>query len=151
MKTSRIIKLHSLGLMTFLATSMLSDANPVLSASTVHPGGALQGGQFTLAGTLGQHDAGVATGGRLTLEGGFWNGIHVLQTSGAPILRITSDTNGMILLSWPVEAEGWTLQECSNLADGTWTNSRHPVVDTANEHTVAIPGSGPIHCYRLKK
>ncbi len=37
-------------------------------------GGAAEGGAFTLAGTAGQPDAGVVSGGTYTLGGGFWGG-----------------------------------------------------------------------------
>jgi len=38
------------------------------------PGGTSGGGGFQLEGTIGQPDAGVATGGDFVLSGGFWAG-----------------------------------------------------------------------------
>jgi len=35
-------------------------------------GGTASGGPYTLAGTVGQPDAGILTGGDYTLDGGFW-------------------------------------------------------------------------------
>jgi hypothetical protein len=37
-------------------------------------GGSSSGGTFQLSGTIGQHDAGVMSGGNFTLTGGFWSG-----------------------------------------------------------------------------
>ena len=38
-------------------------------------GGTSAGGAFQLSGTIGQHDAGVMSGGQYTLTGGFWSGV----------------------------------------------------------------------------
>jgi len=37
-------------------------------------GGTSAGGAFQLSGTIGQHDAGVMSGGQYTLTGGYWSG-----------------------------------------------------------------------------
>lgn len=37
-------------------------------------GGASTGGIYSLGGTIGQHDAGVVSGGNFVLSGGFWLG-----------------------------------------------------------------------------
>jgi hypothetical protein len=62
---------------------------------TVDGGGALAsaGGTFTLAGTVGQPDAGVMTGGTYTLTGGFWVGAAV------PAI-CTGDGNCDGLINW---------------------------------------------------
>jgi hypothetical protein len=44
-------------------------------------GGASSGGDLTLAGTIGQYDAGVMTGGDLTLTGGFWGAANAVGVS----------------------------------------------------------------------
>ena len=64
-----------------------------LSWFTVDGGGvtASTGGDLTLSGTLGQHDAGpTMTGGDLELAGGFWAGI----TAGAATPPCDGDANG---------------------------------------------------------
>lgn len=53
-----------------------------LSWSTVDGGGGTfsTGGDFSLGGTIGQHDAGVMSGGVYTLASGFWGGGVVTTT-----------------------------------------------------------------------
>ena len=55
-----------------VGTAMAQDFE--ITRSTIHGGGVMsstQGG-FELSGTIGQTDAGVLSGGELTLTGGFW-------------------------------------------------------------------------------
>ncbi len=115
-------------------------------------GGTLAGGQFVVSGTIGQPDAApVLAGGPFTLEPGFWTGVTLLQTPGAPVLKIKLIGGGLAILSWPVEATGFTLQECSNLAQPNgWSPTLQLVVNTASEHTVTVPVSGITRVYRLK-
>jgi hypothetical protein len=124
-----------------------------LSWSTIDGGGGRSsGGQFTLNGTIGQPDAGVLTGGNFKLEGGFWSGVTVQQTSGAPILKIKLIGGGLAVLSWPVSVTGFTLEETATVAKpNSWSATVQSVVDTATEHTVTVPAVGVIKCYRLRK
>jgi hypothetical protein len=50
-------------------------------------GGASQGGSFVVAGTIGQPDAGVMTGGPFLLEGGYWTGVGGPISVFLPIVR----------------------------------------------------------------
>ena len=68
-----------LALVVFLLLTSVALADPGddydLSWWTVDGGGgALSGGEYTLAGTAGQPDAAVWQGGEYTLVGGFWGG-----------------------------------------------------------------------------
>src|ERR1039458_5110991 len=59
-------------------------------------GGTSSNGQYTVSGTIGQHDAsGVMTGGAYSLTGGFW-ALYAVQTPGAPLLTITYAANQAI-------------------------------------------------------
>lgn len=124
-----------------------------LSWSTIDGGGgSSSAGQFQLSGTIGQADAGALTGGNFKLEGGFWSGVTLLQTPGAPILKIKLIDGGMAVISWPVSVTGFTLEETAYVAQpNSWTSTAQASVDTATEHTVAVPAAGVIKCYRLKK
>jgi hypothetical protein len=100
-------------------------------------GGTSSNGQYSVSGTIGQHDAGSAmTGGSYSLTGGFWSLISVVQTPGAPLLAITYAGNQAVV-SWPLPSTGWTLQTNNNLATPTWGNYTGPVVN--NSVTIAPP------------
>jgi len=92
-------------------------------------GGTSSNGQYTVSGTIGQHDAGgPITGGNYSLTGGFWSLISVVQTPGAPPLYISRSGNSMTVY-WQ-NISGWSLQQNSNLAvpagwsvNSGWTTS----------------------------
>jgi hypothetical protein len=91
-------------------------------------GGTSSNGQFTISGTIGQHDAsGAMSGGNYSVTGGFWS-LFAVQTPGAPLLAITYSGNQAIV-SWPSSATGWTLQTNNNLATGAWGNYAGSVVN----------------------
>lgn len=123
-----------------------------LSWSTIDGGGgASSGGQFSLMGTAGQPDAGKLTGGNFSMEGGFWSGMSVSQTIGAPILKIKLLANGQALLSWPVTVNGFSLQESASPAAPNWNPTPQFVVDTATEHTVTVPANAVVKVFRLSR
>ena len=125
-----------------------------ITSSTIDAGGGTsRGGQFALSGTLGQPDAApplVSTNGRFQLEPGFWSGVTVLQTPGAPVLRIRLVTADKAIVSWPVSVTGFALEACADLSSGVWTPVNDSVADTATEHTVSVSASGN-RCFRLKQ
>lgn len=92
-------------------------------------GGTSSNGQYSVSGTIGQHDAGGSmTGGNYSLTGGFWSLISVAQTPGAPTLYISHSGNSMTVY-WQ-NVSGWNLQQNSNLANSvgwsansSWTTS----------------------------
>ncbi|MGH8024766.1 MAG: hypothetical protein ACRED1_14345, partial [Limisphaerales bacterium] len=86
-------------------------------------GGTSSGGNYSISGTIGQHDAGgPMTGGNYSLTGGFWALISVAQTPGAPPLLITHSGN-MVTIYWQ-DVAGWTLQQNGNPAGaGGWSAS----------------------------
>jgi hypothetical protein len=95
-------------------------------------GGTSSGGDYSVTGTIGQHDAGVAmTGGNYSLTGGFWSLISVLQTPGGPTLTISHVGNNVIV-SWP-NTGTYTLQQNNNLAlPAGWTTNSYSVSTNAN-------------------
>ncbi len=60
-----------------------------ITRSTIDGGGLTQatGGEYTLSGTIGQPDAGLATGGGYRLQGGFWH----MPSDGIPTAVQLSD------------------------------------------------------------
>jgi len=94
-------------------------------------GGTSTNGQYSLSGTIGQHDAGGAmAGGNYSLTGGFWSLIAVVQTPGAPLLTITYAGNQAVV-SWPLPSTGWTLQTNSQVGTTPWGNYTGPVVNNS--------------------
>jgi hypothetical protein len=99
-------------------------------------GGTSAGGQYSVSGTIGQHDAGTAmTGGNYSLTGGFWSLIAV-QTPGAPLLSITASGN-QVIVSWPSPSTGFNLQTNSNLNPANWGNYGGTVIN--NSATISPP------------
>jgi hypothetical protein len=91
-------------------------------------GGTSTNRQYSLRGTLGQHDAGEAMrGGNFAVTGGFWS-IAVVQSPGAPALRIFLTANHTTVIAWPASSTGWTLEQCGDLAVPNWL----PVSSTAS-------------------
>lgn len=92
-------------------------------------GGTSSNGQYSISGTIGQHDAGgPMTGGNYSLTGGFWALISVVQTAGAPTLYISHSGNN-VTVYWQ-NVSGWNLQQNGNLAtpagwsvNSSWTTS----------------------------
>src|SRR6185295_3925531 len=82
-------------------------------------GGTSSGGSYTLSGTIGQPDAGTLSGGNYTLEGGFWPGLVVPSTGGAPTLFIQhSGVN--VIISWSPGTPGFSLEQSSTLLPLSW-------------------------------
>src|SRR5271169_1079300 len=67
-------------------------------------------GQYSLSGTIGQHDASAAaSGGNFSLTGGFWS-IYAVQTPGSPLLSIFTSSNSTVIVAWPASAAAFSLQ-----------------------------------------
>jgi hypothetical protein len=95
-------------------------------------GGTSTGGVYSVSGTIGQHDAGLAmSGGNYTVTGGFWSLLAVVQTPGAPLLTITHSGDNMIV-SWPVSPGGFTLQQNGNMANAAGWSAYGGTVSTTN-------------------
>ena len=152
MKTHVLIAF--LGLLALNSIQVRAEAGGrfAISSPTFTPGGdTLQGGRFSLRAAIGQHDAGSLRGGDYSLEGGFLHGIRVEQSPRAPQLKIRLAGRGQAVLSWPVDAEGWILEETDALNHGKWKAVLAEVSDTATEHTVTVPAAGVMKCYRLRQ
>jgi hypothetical protein len=104
-------------------------------------GGTSSGGEYSVSGTIGQHDAGGAmTGGSYSVTGGFWSLISVVQTPGLPCLTI-SYSGGTVTISWPNTAT-CTLQQNNNLAEPAGWNACGSTV-TTNSSACSITVTPP--------
>jgi hypothetical protein len=112
-------------------------------------GGTSSNGQYSVSGTIGQHDAGGAmTGGAYSVTGGFWSLISVVQTAGGPVLSIAHSGNSVIV-SWPATA-GYTLQQNNNVAVPTgWTTSGYSVSTSHGTNSITITAPSGNLFFRL--
>ena len=115
-------------------------------------GGGSTGGVYTVSGTIGQSDASeqALSGGNFSLVGGFWS-IYVVQTSGAPRLRLFRSTPDTVVLAWPSASSGWSLVQNNNLATTTWTTVTNTVNVVGGEYQVAVPRQAGNRFFRLTK
>jgi len=107
-------------------------------------GGASSGDSYTLNGTIGQPDAGTLSGGGYALQGGFWPGIVVPSTTGAPTLFILSSGNNVVI-SWSPTTPGFTLEETESLSLPAWTPA------PGGNPTPPITVASGTKFYRLRK
>lgn len=106
-------------------------------------GGTSSNGQFTVTGTIGQHDAGEPmSGGNFTLTGGFWSLFSVVSTPGSPVVRIFLTSSNTAVVAWPVSATGFTLQQNSVLSYSGWNGSGSPIVVGSENQVVISPPTG---------
>ena len=95
-------------------------------------GGTSTGGVFSVSGTIGQPDAGVAmSGGDYSLTSGLWSLVGVVQTPGAPMLTITNSGN-RVTVAWPLAPSGFALQQNDDLANPAGWSAYAGVVSTNN-------------------
>ena len=110
-------------------------------------GGTSTNGQFSVAGTVGQHDAGGAmTNGQYSASGGFWVLPVAVQTVDAPQLTIVPSAPGQATISWAPATPGFVLQETLSLAPSNWVNSA-----SGATNPVTVPAAEPVKFYRLRK
>lgn len=102
-------------------------------------GGTSTNGQYSVAGTIGQPDAGGAmTGGNYSLTGGFWSLISVIQTAGTPNLVIVANGLNSVQVMWP-NTGSYTLQQNANLAlVNGWTTSGNSISTANGTNSISI-------------
>jgi hypothetical protein len=111
-------------------------------------GGTSSNGQYTLSGTIGQHDAGgPMTGGNYSLTGGFWS-LFAVQTPGAPTLQIFLTATNTAIVQWP-SSSGYSLKQSSSLSNPGWVTPPQTVNDNGTyKYIVVNPPTGNVF-YRL--
>lgn len=136
-----------------LGIAMLAAAQPEITWQTLDGGGGTStGGVYAVSGTIGQPDAGVSAGGAFRLSGGFWNAVSVVQTPGAPILRIARNTSGAVVLVWAAQgAEGYRLQEAAILSADAWADVATPPTVVDGDLQVVVAAGQNVRFYRLAK
>jgi hypothetical protein len=113
-------------------------------------GGTSSNGQYVVSGTIGQPDAGGSmTGGNYSLTGGFWSLLNVVQTPGAPPLRIFLTGTNTAVIAWPAPSTGFALQQNANLGATSWAGVTNTVQTVGTENQVIIAPPAGRQFYRL--
>ena len=129
----------------FAFTSLATAQQYAIDWFTIDGGGGTStGGVYSVSGTIGQPDAGAAmSGGNFSLTGGFW-ALFVVQTPGAPLLKIFLTSTNTAVVSWPAPSTGFSLQQNTDLSTTNWVGP----VETVN-FIIVSPPTGK-RFYRLK-
>ena len=69
--------------------------------------------------------------------------------SGAPPLAMSASQSGMVSLTWPSLATGYTLEHCTNLASGSWIEQPATVLTANGLHHVEVEALGATGFFRL--
>ncbi len=113
-------------------------------------GGTSTNGQYSISGTIGQHDAsGAMSGGNYSVTGGFWALINVVQTAGAPTLYISHSGN-VVTVYWQ-DVAGWNLAQSGSLTTpiGSWAASSSPTLTNGTNYLNLTNPAGNLF-FRLK-
>jgi len=116
-------------------------------------GGASTNEQFSLSGTMGQHDAGATmNGGSYSLADGFWSFASVMQTAGAPLLSIRF-SGGNAIISWAADkGSGFSLQEAMSLnPPAQWGPSGATLSTNGNTVSATVLNATDFKFFRLQK
>jgi len=114
-------------------------------------GGASSGGSYQLAATLGQPLAGTMQGGAYSVVGGFDSVLGELAPAQLPRLRLALAPPNSVQVSWPAAAQGWVLQQSSNLGPAaSWTDVTATVVVIGTDSTVTLPRTVSGQFFRLR-
>jgi hypothetical protein len=113
-------------------------------------GGTSTNGQYSLSGTIGQHDAGGPMNGPgFTLSGGFWT-VYAVQSQGAPLVRIKMTGANAVMVYWPSPSTGFNLQVNTDLSPSNWNAPSETVNDDGTNKYILITAPIGKAFYRLK-
>jgi hypothetical protein len=100
-------------------------------------GGGSAGGNYSVGGTIGQHDASDAmSGGSYSLTGGFWS-IVAVPTPGVPNLVIQYLSPNSVKVSWP-NTGSYTLRQNNDLSTSNWAASVYSITTANGTNSVTI-------------
>jgi len=107
-------------------------------------GGTSTNGQYSLSGTIGQHDAsGSLTGGNYALTGGYWS-IYALQEPGVPTLSVTFVGSSSVEVSWSsLSATNFVLMTNADLTTANWGPSTYPITTNGDLESITITSPPP--------
>ena len=114
-------------------------------------GGTSSNGQYTVSGTVGQHDASSAmTGGSYSLTGGFWP-FYAVQTPNAPLLNISRIGPNTLVVWWLPGVGIYNLQTNASLSSAAWVSYGDTINSVGATNSVTIlPPAGNLF-FRLSQ
>jgi len=146
MKNSLIVGLKIALFIVMAATPRTGSSHNLNWSTCQGGGGSCAGGRFKLICSVGQPDAGTASGGTFVQQGGF---LPAFQKSVLPSLTVTRAA-GEFILSWPDVAAGVHADWSQDLQGNTWYDlGEGAVVGTLRQ--VRIPAIGGSLFFRLRK
>jgi hypothetical protein len=144
------VKTNPSFVLLLIALPLCAQQFTIDSRSISGGGGLSTNGQYSLSGTIGQPDAGVAmNGGNYSVTGGFWSLISVIQTTGAPALTVAHSGNS-VTISWPSPSTGFVLQQNSDLATTNWIPANSIIADDGTTKSITITSATGNLFFRLK-
>ncbi|NCA82256.1 MAG: hypothetical protein EOM72_05870 [Opitutae bacterium] len=153
MKTNRTMRTVAVAV-GLLRLGLAAQAQYAIDWHTMDGGGGTStGGIYEITGTIGQPDAGATLqGGDVALQGGFWALIGVMQTDGAPELRIANNNNGTATLSWAVAgADGFQLRVATDLVAEDWADVPDVPAVVGSDYQVTVSLTVTKRYYQLRK
>ncbi len=154
MKTNRTMKTAAVAVGAMLLLALAAQGQYAIDWHTMDGGGgASTGGVYEITGTIGQPDAGPAQqGGDVALQGGFWALIGVMQTEGAPELRIANNNDGTATLSWAVAgSDGFQLRVATDLELEDWAAVPDVPSVVGDDYQVTVSLTATKRYYQLRK
>ena len=152
MKTKDILVAVLFTMFTSLVGSASAQSYSIDWHKIAGGGGTSSGGNFSVSGTIGQHDATASsalTGGGYSLTGGFWS-LYAVQTPGAPWLKIYLSGAASVVVAWPVPGSaGYVLQENLNLTTTNWVNSSATISTSNNTNQITVSPPAGNKFFRL--
>jgi len=138
--------------LAFAGVALLATANGTFQlehAGVGSGGGTSSGGDFVVTGQIGVLGTGQSTGGSFTLEGGSLAMFMVVQTAGAPLLTLTR-VGGDVVLSWPVTAIGFNLEQTEDLTIPSWSGAGKSPAVVGDHFQMTFPATGNSKFFRLQ-
>ena len=142
----------TLALILLVAVAASAQMNYATDWWKIAGGGAVStGGLYSANGTLGQVDAGHASGGTFGMDSGFWGILSAVQTTGAPLLSIARSVTNTIVVSWPSPSNGWLLQHNSTPLAANWGTPPETLNDNGTNKFIIITQPTGNRFFRLTR
>lgn len=67
-----------------------------------------------------------------------------------PVLSVSRNINGHVVVFWPASETGWNLQQCSNLSAGIWNEWNDAIADDGTNKSITISSPTENQFFRLR-